>query len=78
MSGMWIVIIAAIVIGFYLMNLYNTLVRMRNAVKEAWSDIEVQLKRRFDLIPNLLATVKGYAKHESETLEKIIAARNAA
>ena len=41
MSGMWIVIIAAIVIGFYLMNLYNTLVRMRNAVKEAWSDIEV-------------------------------------
>ncbi len=78
MSGMWIVIIALIVIGFYLMNLYNTLVRMRNAVKAPWSDIEVQLKRRFDMVPNLVATVKGYAKHESETLEKIIAARNAA
>ena len=78
MGGMWIVLIAAIIIGFYLMNLYNTLVRMRNAVKEAWSDIEVQLKRRFDLIPNLLSTVKGYAKHESETLEKVITARNSA
>lgn len=78
MSGLWIVLIVAIIVGFYLMNLYNTLVRMRNAVKEAWSDIEVQLKRRFDLIPNLLATVKGYAKHESETLEKVIAARNSA
>ena len=78
MHGLWIILIAAIIIGFYLMSLYNTLVRMRNAVKEAWSDIEVQLKRRFDLIPNLLATVKGYAKHESETLEKIIAARNSA
>ncbi len=78
MHGLWIILIAAIIIGFYLMNLYNTLVRMRNAVKEAWSDIEVQLKRRFDLIPNLLTTVKGYAKHESETLEKVIAARNSA
>ena len=78
MSGMWIVLIAAIILGFYLMNLYNTLVRMRNAVKEAWSDIEVQLKRRFDLIPNLLSTVKGYKEYESTTLEKVIAARNVA
>ncbi len=78
MSVIVVVIIVAVVIGFYVMGLYNTLVRMRNAVKEAWSDIEVQLKRRLDLIPNVLATVKGYAKHESETLEKIVAARNAA
>lgn len=78
---MGLVIVAILVvlgIGLYVMSLYNTLVRMRNSVKEAWSDIEVQLKRRFDLIPNVLATVKGYAKHESETLEKIVAARNAA
>ena len=77
MSGLLIAVIVVVVIGFYVMSLYNSLVRMRNQVKEAWSDIEVQLKRRFDLIPNLLATVKGYAKHESETLEKVIAARNA-
>lgn len=78
MSALVVVIIVAVVIGLYVMGLYNTLVRMRNSVKEAWSDIEVQLKRRFDLIPNVLSTVKGYAKYESETLEKIINARNAA
>ncbi len=78
MSAIVVLIVVAVVVGFYVMSLYNTLVRMRNAVKEAWSDIEVQLKRRLDLIPNLLATVKGYAKYESETLEKIVAARNAA
>ena len=77
MSGILIAVIVVAVVGFYVMSLYNALVRMRNQVKEAWSDIEVQLKRRFDLIPNLLSTVKGYAKYESETLEKIIAARNA-
>ncbi len=71
-----VVIIVLVVAVLYVIGLYNSLVRMRNAVKEAWSDIEVQLKRRFDLIPNVLATVKGYAKHESETLEKIVAARN--
>ena len=78
MSAVVIVVIAVVVIGFYVMSLYNGLVRMRNQIKEAWSDIEVQLKRRFDLIPNLLSTVKGYAKHESETLEKIVASRSAA
>ena len=77
--SIWVVLLIVVgVIGLYVMGLYNTLVRMRNSVKEAWSDIEVQLKRRFDLIPNVLSTVKGYAKYESETLEKIIAARNAA
>lgn len=78
MSGLIVAVIVVAVLGFYVMGLYNSLVRMRNQVKEAWSDIEVQLKRRFDMIPNLLSTVKGYAKYESETLEKIIAARNSA
>lgn len=78
MSVLVVLLIVAVVIGIYVMSLYNTLVRMRNSVKEAWSDIEVQLKRRFDLIPNVLSTVKGYAKHESETLQKIVDARNAA
>ena len=57
---------------------YNSLVRSKNMVEEAFSTMDVYLKKRFDLIPNLVETVKGYAKHESETLEKTIAARNAA
>ena len=57
---------------------YNSLIRSRNRVKEAWSDIDVQLKRRYDLIPNLVETVKGYASHERETLEKVVQARSAA
>lgn len=68
-----IVILVAAIIG-----MYNTLVRLRNTVEEAWSTIDVQLKKRYDLIPNLVETVKGYAKHEGETLEKVIAARNLA
>ena len=59
-----------------IISLYNSLIRLKNRVAESWSDIEVQLKRRFDLIPNLLETVKAYAKHESTTLEKVISARN--
>ena len=55
---------------------YNSLVSLRNKVKDQWSQIDVLLKRRTDLIPNLVETVKGYAKHESETLENVIAARN--
>lgn len=57
---------------------YNRLIFWRNQVKNAWSQIDVQLKRRYDLIPNLVETVKGYAKHEKETLEKVIQARNMA
>jgi LemA protein len=57
---------------------YNRLIAMRNRAQEAWSDISVQLKRRYDLIPNLVATVKGYAAHESSALEKVIQARAAA
>lgn len=58
--------------------IYNGLVRSKNQVDEAWSDIEVQLKRRYDLIPNLMETVKGYAAHESGVFEKVTAARTAA
>lgn len=59
-------------------SLYNKLLRLKNMVEEAWSTIDVQLKKRYDLIPNLVETVRGYAKHESETLEAVIKARNAA
>jgi LemA protein len=57
---------------------YNSLIALKNRVKEAWSDIEVQLKRRYDLIPNIVETVKGYAKHESSTFENVVNARNVA
>ena len=62
-------------IGGWLILIYNGLVGLRNAVKNAWSQIDVQLKRRYDLIPNLVETVKGYAAHEKETFERVIAAR---
>ncbi len=64
--------------GFYVIVTYNALVRLRVRVNEAWSDIEVQMKRRYNLIPNLVETVKGYAKHEAGTLEKVVQARSAA
>lgn len=63
---------------FAAIGIYNRLVTLRNRVDNAWSQIDVQLRRRYDLIPNLVETVKGYAKHEQETLEKVIQARNLA
>ena len=66
-----------LVVGGWLIITYNGLVGLRNAVKNAWSQIDVQLKRRYDLIPNLVETVKGYAKHERETLENVVKARQA-
>ena len=72
-----ILIILAIAV-LWLIATYNGLIRSRNRVDEAWSDIEVQLKRRYDLIPNLVSTVKGYATHESGVFEKVTAARTAA
>ena len=78
---MAVVIVLLVIIGiiaFLIANMYNTLVRLRQRVFNAWSQIEVQLKQRYDLVPNLVATVKGYAKHESETLEKVVQARAAA
>ena len=69
-------VIVAIVI--WIISVYNGLIKLNSRTKEAWSDIDVQLKRRYDLIPNLIETVKGYATHEKETLQKVIAARSAA
>ncbi len=66
------------VIALWVIGVYNVLVRLRNAVKNAWSQIDVQLKRRHDLIPNLVETAKGYMQHERETLEKVVQARNLA
>jgi LemA protein len=73
-----IVIAIPVLIVLWVILSYNGLVGWRNQVKNAWSQIDVQLKRRYDLIPNLVETVKGYAKHESETLENVIKARNMA
>jgi LemA protein len=73
-----IVVVLAVVIGLWLMGTYNSLVTLRNQLENAWAQIDVQLKRRYELIPNLVETVKGYAKHERETLEKVIQARNMA
>lgn len=74
----WLIVILVIVVllALWVIATYNSLVTFRNRVKDAWSQIDVQLKRRFDLIPNLVETVKGYTKHESETLENVIKARN--
>lgn len=75
---MMILLGLALFIGLVLVLFYNGLVRAKNAVMDAWSNIDVALKKRYDLIPNIVNTVKGYAAHESGTLEKVIAARNAA
>ena len=77
MAG-WIVLGVVVVVGFSFVGIYNALVRLRNQVKNSWSQIDVQLKRRHDLIPNLVETAKGYMKHERETLESITNARSKA
>ncbi|MBQ8374738.1 MAG: LemA family protein [Clostridia bacterium] len=72
-----VVVLAIIVVSWYI-NTRNNFVKMKNRVEEAWASIDVYLKKRFDLIPNLVETVKGFASHESETLEKVVQARNIA
>ncbi len=74
----WVVVGVIVVVILFLIGAYNGLVSARNRVRNTFSQIDVQLKRRYDLIPNLVETVKGYAAHEQETLERVIAARNAA
>jgi LemA protein len=66
-----IILVVLIILAFSLISMYNRLVKLRNQVKNAWAQIDVQLKRRYDLIPNLIETVKGYMKHERETLEAV-------
>ncbi len=75
---LWVVIAIVVIILIWLIAIYNKLITLKNRTNEAWSDIDVQLKRRYDLIPNLIETVKGYAAHEQSTLEKVIEARNSA
>lgn len=76
MPALIIVLAIVLVIAIYVISVRNGLVVLRNKVKDEWSQIDVQLKRRFDLIPNLVETVKGYTKHEKGTLEEVIKARN--
>jgi LemA protein len=73
-----VVLVVALILVAWLVGIYNGLVKLRNQFKNAFSQIDVQLKRRYDLIPNLVETAKGYIKHERETLEAVIAARNTA
>lgn len=78
MIGVWILIALVVLLVLYFVTVYNRLVKQRNRIDAAWSQIDVQLKRRHDLIPNIVETVKGYAAHERETLEAVIAARRQA
>ncbi len=76
--ALFILIAGIVVLALWIIAIYNDLVRKRQMVEEAWSGIDVQLKRRHDLIPNLVETVRGYAKHEKETLENVTKARSRA
>jgi len=78
MIGLVVVLGVAALLLMFVVGIYNKLVRLRNRFKNAFAQIDVQLKRRYDLIPNLVETAKGYMKHERETLEAVIAARNQA
>ncbi len=78
MTIIWILLAIVIVLALVAIGMYNGLIRGKNRVDEAFSDIDVQAKRRYDLIPNLVSTVKGYAAHEEGTLAKVVEARNSA
>lgn len=77
MLWLWIVLAIVVILVFYIIGTYNGLIKLKVRVEEAWSDITVQLKRRADLIPNLVNTVKGYAAHESGVFEAVTKARSA-
>jgi LemA protein len=74
----WIILAIVVLIALYVIVTYNGLIGLKNRIENAWAQIDVQLKRRYDLIPNLVETVKGYAAHESGTLEAVVQARNMA
>lgn len=78
MSGFLIVLVIAAAVIIAAVGIYNALIKLRNTSEQSWSDVDVQLKRRYDLVPNLVETVKGYASHEKETFEKVVEARNRA
>lgn len=78
MVGLVIVGVIVVLLAIFLIGVYNSLVKLRQRVQNAWSQVDVQLKRRYDLIPNLVSTVKGYAQHEKGTLEAVTQARNMA
>lgn len=75
---LWIVVAIVVIVVLWIIAAFNGLVTLKNRAKEAWADIDVQLKRRYDLIPNLVETVKGYAAHEKEVFEKVTQARASA
>ncbi len=78
MMALWIVIAVVVVIALWVMMSFNSLITLRTRVEEAWSDIEIQLKRRYDLIPNLVSTVQGYAAHEKGVFQAVTEARTKA
>lgn len=75
MEGLWIILIILAVVGVFVVGIYNGLVQLRNRCDNSWAQVDVQLRRRYDLIPNLVETVKGYAQHEKETFQKVTEAR---
>jgi LemA protein len=78
MLALWIIIAIVVLLALIAIGLYNSLISLKNRTEESWSDIDVQLKRRYDLIPNLVSTVKGYAKQESSVFEHVTKARSEA
>jgi len=74
--ALFVVVGVLLIVVIYIVSIYNSLVRLRNHISDAWSNIDTELKRRYELIPNLVATVKGYAAHERETLERVTELRN--
>ena len=71
-----VIIVLIVLLLVFIIAVFNALIKLRNSVKDHWSQIDIQLKRRFDLIPNIVETVKAYAKHEEETLKEVVEARN--
>ena len=78
MEALWVILIVVGAVVFWFISIYNKLVGLRNNVEASWKQVDVQLQKRYDLVPNLVETVKGYAAHEKDTLEAVITARNMA